>query len=194
VYPLDDRVYERFNAALAGRPDLMGDRKSLTLSDGMVGLLENTFLNIKNNSKTIIANVSLEGNDKGIILCQGGKFGGWALYMNNGKPAYTYNYFGLESYTIESSKTISNPNAEIKLDFTYDGNGTGKGGLAKLFVDGKQVAEGRIDKTEPLVFSADETADVGKDEATQVANNVFKDVKDSEFTGYVNDVTISIPN
>ncbi len=194
VYPLDDRVYERFNAALAGRPDLMGDRKSLTLSDGMVGLLENTFLNIKNNSKTIIANVSLEGNDKGIILAQGGKFGGWALYMNNGKPAYTYNYFGLKSYTVESSKKITSSNAEIKLEFTYDGNGNGKGGLAKIFVGGKQVAKGRIDKTQPLLFSADETADVGKDEATQVANNVFKDVKDSEFTGYVNNVTISIPN
>jgi arylsulfatase len=194
VYPLDDRLYERFNAAVAGRPDLMGDRKSLTLADGMDGILENTFLNIKNNSKTIVANVSLNGNDKGIILCQGGKFGGWALYMNNGKPAYTYNYFGLESYTVESSKVISNPNAEIKLEFTYDGGGAGKGGLAKLFIDGKQVAEGRIDKTQPAVFSADETADVGKDDATQVADKVFKDIHDSEFTGYVNKVTISIPN
>jgi len=193
VYPLDDRVYERFNAATAGRPDLMGGRKSLTLGDGMVGSLENTFLNIKNNSKTIVANVSLKGNDKGVILCQGGKFGGWALYMNNGKPAYTYNYFGLESYTVESSKTINSPNAEIKLEFTYDGGGAGKGGLAKLYVDGKKVAEGRIDKTQPAVFSADETADVGKDDATQVANSVFKDVKDSEFTGYVNKVEISIP-
>ena len=76
---------------------------------------------------------------------------------------------------------------------TYDGNGNGKGGLAKLFVDGKQVAKGRIDKTQPAVFSADETADVGKDDATQVADKVFNDVKDSEFTGYVNKVTISIP-
>jgi len=138
--------------------------------------------------------VSLKGNDKGIILAQGGKFGGWALYMDNGKPAYTYNYFGLTSYTVESSKKIDSSNAEIKLVFTYDGNGNGKGGLAKIFVDGKQVAEGRIDKTQPLIFSGDETTDVGKDDATQVANKVFKDVKDSEFTGYVNNVTISIPN
>jgi len=194
VYPLDDRVYERFNAATAGRPDLMGGRKSLTLGDGMVGSLENTFLNIKNNSKTIVANVSLKGNDKGVILCQGGKFGGWALYMNNGKPAYTYNYFGLESYTVESSKTINSPNAEIKLEFTYDGGEeTGKGGVATIYVNGEKVAEGRIEKTIPAVFSADETADVGKDDATQVANSVFKDVKDSEFTGYVNKVEISIP-
>ena len=194
VYPLDDRLYERFNASIAGRPDLMGDRKSLTLADGMEGILENTFLNVKNTSKTIVANVSLEGNDKGIILCQGGKFGGWALYMNNGKPAYTYNYFGLERYTIESSKAINSSNAEIKLEFTYDGGGNGKGGDAKIFIDGEQVAEGRIEKTQPAVFSADETVDVGLDDATQVADLVFKDVHDSEFTGFVDKVTISIPN
>ena len=193
VYPLDDRLYERFNAAIAGRPDLMGDRKSLTLADGMDGILENTFLNVKNTSKTIVAKVNLKGNDRGIILCQGGKFGGWALYMNNGKPGYTYNYFGLHRYTIEASKAISNPNAEIKMEFVYDGGGTGKGGLAKLFVDGDLVAEGRVEKTQPAVFSADETADVGLDDATQVADKVFKDVDDSEFTGYVNKVTISIP-
>jgi arylsulfatase len=193
VYPLDDRLYERFNAAIAGRPDLMGDRKSLTLADGMDGILENTFLNVKNTSKTIVANVNLKGNDRGIILCQGGKFGGWALYMNNGKPGYTYNYFGLQRYTIEAPKAISNPNAEIKMEFVYDGGGTGKGGLAKLFVDGDLVAEGRVEKTQPAVFSADETADVGLDDATQVADKVFKDVDDSEFTGFVKNVTISIP-
>ena len=193
VYPLDDRLYERFNAAIAGRPDLMGDRKSLTLAEGMEGMLENTFLNVKNTSKTIIANVSLEGNDKGIILCQGGKFGGWALYMDNGKPAYTYNYFGLDRYTVTAPKSITNSNAEIKLEFIYDGDGIGKGGLAELYVDGVKVAEGRIDKTQPAVFSADETADVGLDDATQVADKVFKDVEDSEFTGYIDKVIISIP-
>lgn len=193
VYPLDDRLYERFNAAIAGRPDLMGDRKSLTLAQGMEGMLENTFLNVKNTSKSIVADVNLEGNDKGIILCQGGKFGGWALYMDKGRPAYTYNYFGLESYTIASKTKIKSDSAEIKLEFTYDGDGLGKGGTAKIFVDGEMVAEGRVDKTEPAVFSADETADVGKDDATQVADKVFKDVADSEFTGYINQVTISIP-
>ena len=193
VYPLDDRVFERFNAAVAGRPDLMGDRKSLTLADGMEGILENTFLNVKNNSKTIVADVDLKGNDKGIIICQGGKFAGWALYMDNGKPAYTYNWYGLESYTVKSPNSIGKGKAEIKLDFAYDGGGPGKGGVATIFVNGKKVAEGRIDNTIPSVFSADETADVGKDDATQVADKVFKDVEDSEFTGYVNKVTVSIP-
>jgi arylsulfatase len=192
VFPLDDRLYERFNAALAGRPDLLGDRKSLTLAHGMEGILENTFLNVKNTSKTIVADVALKGKDKGIILCQGGKFGGWALYMNEGKPGYTYNWFGLDRYTIESPVAIESDKAKIKLTFDYDGGGTGKGGIAKIFVDGKKVAEGRVEKTEPAVFSADETADVGVDDATQVVDNLFDNREESEFTGHVDSVQISI--
>ena len=92
-----------------------------------------------------------------------------------------------------SPKKITNPNAEIKLEFEYDGDGNGKGGIATIFIDGKEVAKGRIDKTQPAVFSADETADVGLDDATQVADKVFKDLDDSEFTGFVKNVTISIP-
>ena len=193
VYPLDDRLYERFNAAIAGRPDLMNGRTSLTLSHGMKGLLENTFINEKNTSKTVVANVTLKGNDHGVILAQGGKFGGWTLYMNNGKPAYTYNWFGLESYTITSSKSITKDKAKIELQFDYDGGGNGKGGLATLYLDGEKVAEGRVEKTVPAVYSADETADVGQDDATAVADKVFKTPKETEFTGYVNDVTITIP-
>ena len=193
VYPLDDRLYERFNAAIAGRPDLMGTRTSLTLADGMTGILENTFINEKNRSKTIVANVDLKGDDRGVILTQGGKFGGWALYMDGGKPAYTYNWFGLERYTIESPSPITSDHAEIKLQFDYDGGGSGKGGMAMLYVDGEKVAEGRVEKTQPAVYSADETADVGLDESTQSADLVFKDVEDSEFTGFVKSVTISIP-
>ena len=193
AYPLDDRLYERFNAATAGRPDLMGDRKSLTLADGMTGILENTFLNVKNRSKTIEANVSLSGNDRGVILCQGGKFGGWALYMDKGKPCYTYNFFGLKRYTIEASNAISDDNAVIRLEFEYDGDGAGKGGQAVIYVNDEEVASGRVEKTVPAVFSADETADVGLDEATQVADLVFSDSRDSDFTGQVNSVTITIP-
>ena len=192
VYPLDDRTFERMNAALAGRPDLMGERRSLTLAQGMDGISENTFLNIKNRSKTITANVKLKGNDRGIILCQGGQFGGWAFYMDNGKPAYTYNWLGLESYTVKSPKAIGEGDAEIKLEFAYDEEGVGKGGLAAIYINGEKVADGRIKQTQPFLFSLDETADVGKDNETQVANSVFKDVKDSEFSGVVEKVEIKI--
>jgi len=194
VYPLDDRVYERFVPEIAGRPDLMGGRTSLTLAQGMDGIMENAFLNIKNNSKTITADLELVGNDRGIILSQGGQFGGWALYMDDGKPAYTYNWLGLDSYTVTSSKAIPKGSAEVKLDFAYEGGeDLGKGGVATLYVNGEKVGEGRIEKTIPGIFSADETADVAKDDATQVVNSVFKDAKDSEFTGYVKEVEIKIP-
>ncbi len=189
VFPLDDRRYERFDPAQAGRPDLMGSRTSLTLADGMDGMLENTFINIKNRSKTITANVELAGNDRGIILTQGGKFGGWALYMDGGKPAYTYNWFGLEKYTIASDEALPAGSAEVKLEFAYDGGGTGKGGLATLYVNGQKVSEGRVERTTPAVFSGDETADVGKDDATQVVA-AFENVRDSKFTGSVKLVTI----
>jgi arylsulfatase len=192
VYPLDDRTYARFNAARAGRPDLMGERKSLILSEGMSGITENTFLNVKNTSKTIEAEVELKGKDNGIILCQGGKFGGWALYLDQGKPTYTYNWFGLESYTVQAATVVTDKQANIKLDFDYDGGGVGKGGVATILVNGKQVAKGRVEKTVPNVFSADETADVGLDDATQVAYERFEDSRDSEFTGRVKSVRISI--
>jgi arylsulfatase len=113
--------------------------------------------------------------------------------MDNGYPAYTYNYFGLQRYTVKAPSRITKKSAEIKLDFAYDGDGTGKGGTATIYVDGEKVVEGRIEKTQPAVFSADETADVGLDDATQVADLVFKDLEDSKFTGHVDKVVISIP-
>ena len=157
----------------------------------MTGIMENAFINVKNTSKTISAELDLTGKDSGIILCQGGKFGGWALYMNNGKPAYTYNWYGLEQYTIESPTALKNNKANVTLKFKYDGDGVGKGGMASIFVDGKKVAEGRVEKTQPVLFSADDTADVGQDDATQVVP-IFKDAKDSKFTGYVRSVEVSI--
>ena len=190
VYPLDDRRYERFDPAQAGRPDLMGGRTTLTLADGMDGMLENTFINIKNRSKTVTANVELQGDDRGIILTQGGKFGGWALYMDDGKPAYTYNWFGLEKYTIASDEALPAGSAEVRLEFAYDGGGPGKGGLATLYVNGDKVSEGRVERTTPAVFSGDETADVGKDDATQVVA-AFDNVRDSRFTGSVKSVTVT---
>ena len=171
----------------------MGDRTSLTLAEGMEGMLENTFLNVKNRSKTIVAELDgLRGRDRGVILAQGGRFGGWVLYLENGRPAYTYNWFGLESYTVKSKKPLPKGKAEVKLEFAYDGGGTGKGGEATLYVNDEVVGKGRIDKTVPAVFSADETADVGKDDATQVANGVFKDSEDSELTARVDKVVISV--
>src|SRR6202011_2256068 len=105
VLPIDDRTLERLNPASAGRPDLMGDRTSLTLSAGMVGMSENVFINIKNRSFSITSEVEIpEGGANGVILAQAGRFGGWSLYLKGGKPAYTYNWLGLKRYSVVSSE------------------------------------------------------------------------------------------
>lgn len=192
VLPIDDRTIERVNPALAGRPDLLGDRKSLTLYEGMNGMLENTFLNVKNQSKTITADLVIPKNGaNGVILCQGGRFGGWSLYMKDGKPAYTYNYLGLEQFTVESTSKIPTGPAIVVLDFKYDG-GLGKGGTATLSVNGKKVAEGRIGKTQPLIFSADETADLGLDNQTPVAEGIGVGPEETRFTGKINKVILKV--
>jgi arylsulfatase len=193
VLPIDDRTVERVNPALAGRPDLLGDRKSLTLYDGMNGMLENTFINVKNQSKTITAEVEIpKGGAKGVILAQGGRFGGWSLYMKDGKPAYTYNFLGLERYTVSANSELPPGPATVKLDFVYDGEGLGKGGVATLFVNGEPVAKGRIDKTQPLIFSADETADVGLDNQTPVAEGIGIGRDETRFNGKIHKVTVAV--
>ena len=170
VLPIDDRTIERTNPQLAGRPDLLGDRKSLILYEGMEGMMENTFINVKNRSKTVTAVLEIPaGGASGAVIVQGGRFGGWSLHLRDGKPAYEYNWLGLERFVVESPEALPPGEATVKLAFTYDGGGFGKGGGAKLLVDGKQVAEGRIGKTQPNIFSADETADVGLDNQTPVA-------------------------
>ncbi len=193
VLPIDDRTVERVNPALAGRPDLLGGRKSLTLYDGMNGMLENTFLNIKNQSVTITAAVEIpEGGANGVILAQGGRFGGWSLYLKDGKPMYTYNYLGLEQFTVAADQPVAAGPAEIVLDFEYDGDGYGKGGDATLSVNGTAVGAGRIEKTQPLIFSADETADVGLDNQTPVVAGIGIGRDETRFTGTIDKVIVEV--
>ena len=193
VLPIDDRTIERTNPALAGRPDVLGDRKSLTLYEGMQGMLENTFMNIKNRSSKITAELEIPaGRANGAILSQGGRFGGWSLYMKDGKPAYVYNFLGLARYTITAPQALPPGKATVVLDFAYDGGGAGKGGKATLYVNGKPVAEGRVEKTQPNIFSADETADVGIDNQTPVALRASASVAETRFTGKINKITLEV--
>ena len=95
---------ERVNAALVGRPDLMAGRTSLTVYEGMTGMTENVFINMKNRSHTITAEVDIpKGGANGVILAQAGRFGGWSLYLKDGKPTYTYNFLGLQRFTIAAA-------------------------------------------------------------------------------------------
>jgi len=191
VLPIDDRVFERINAKLAGRPDLMGDRTSLTLYPGMKGMPEDVFINVKNRSFTITAGVEVpRGGANGVILAQGGRFGGWSLYFKNGKPAYTYNFLGLQRFDVAAAQAVAAGKATIRFEFAYDGGGLGKGGLGTLFVNDKKVAEARIERTQPMIFSVDDLADVGLDEGTPVTEAYTS--FDSAFTGKILKVTVDV--
>jgi arylsulfatase len=191
VLPIDDRSVERVNAKLAGRPDLMGDRTSLTLRAGMKGMSENVFINVKNRSLTITADVeSPAGGANGVIIAQGGRFGGWSLYMKGGKPVYVYNFLGLQRFTVASPQAVPAGKSTIRLEFAYDGGGLGNGGLATIYVNDKKMAEGRIERTQPMIFSADETADVGEDDATPVTED-YK-AYDNKFTGKILKVVVDV--
>jgi arylsulfatase len=190
--PMDDRVFERLDPVAVGRPDLMGTRKSLTLAEGMTGMMEGVFVNVKNRSKTITAEIEVpEGGGNGTVVAQGGRFGGWSLYVKDGVPAYDYNFLGLQRTSIVSPRKLSPGKAELRLQFAYDGGGPAKGGQATLFVNGEKVGEGRIPATQPGIFSADETADIGIDLGTPVVEAIGAEAK-SRFTGHIPKVTVQV--
>jgi arylsulfatase len=171
----------------------MEGRNSLTLAEGMVGMSENTFINIKNRSKVITATLEIpQGKTaNGIIIAQGGRFGGWALYVKDGTLEYDYNFLGMERYTVSSSEKLNPGKHSVKFDFVYDGGGIGKGGMGTLYIDGKQVGQNRINRTQSGIFSADETADVGIDLATPVVERIGAEYK-SKFNGSIPKVTVEI--
>ena len=192
VLPMDDRVFERLDGAAVGRPDLMRGRTSITLSEGMTGMMEAVFPNVKNRSKTITAEIEVPASGgNGTVIAQGGRFGGWSLYVKDGMPGYDYNFLGLQRTTIASTKKLGAGKAEVRFQFDYDGGGPAKGGKGTLFVNGAKVAEGRIPATQPGLFSADETADVGIDLGTPVVEAIGAEAK-SRFNGRIPKVTVQV--
>jgi arylsulfatase A-like enzyme len=191
VLPIDDRFIERINAKLAGRPDLMGDRMSLTLHAGMKGMMEDAFINVKNRSVTITADLEVpKGGANGVLIAQGGRFGGWSFHMKGGKLAYTYNYLGLQRTTVLSRQPIPPGKVTVRMEFAYDGGGIGKGGAVSLFVNGKKVGEGRLTRTQPLGFSAEDGTDVGMDEGTPVIEDYQP--RSTKFTGTIRKVVVDV--
>jgi arylsulfatase A-like enzyme len=193
VLPLDDRLFERMDAASVGRPDLMQGRSALTLAEGMTGMLEGVFINVKNRSKTITAEVETPatGTANGTVIAQGGRFGGWSLYVHDGVPGYRYNFLGLQQFDVASSKPLPPGKSTLRFEFKYDGGGPGKGGTGTLFVNDEKVGETRIAHTQAGIFSADETADVGIDLGTAVVEAVGAEEK-SRFTGHIPKVTVAV--
>jgi arylsulfatase len=192
VLPIDDRVFERLDGAAVGRPDVMGGRTSITLSEGMVGMMESVFPNVKNRSKTLTAEIEVPADGgNGTIIAQGGRFGGWSLYVKDGVPAYDYNFLGLQRTSIAGTAKLPPGKATLQFVFDYDGGGPAKGGQGTLLVNGQKVAEGHIERTQPGIFSADETADVGIDLGTPVVEAIGAEAK-SRFNGRIPKLTVEV--
>jgi arylsulfatase len=190
VLPLDDRRVERFNSDIAGRPELIKGKTQL-LFGGMGRLSENSVLNLKNKSHAVSAQLVVPtGGCDGVMVSQGGAFGGWALYAKDGKPAYCYNFAGIKSFTVYGDAAIPAGDHQVRMEFDYDGGGLGKGASVKLYVDGKQCGEGRVEATVPMLFSADETCDVGVDGGTCVSTDYPE--RDNAFSGKVKWVQLDI--
>jgi arylsulfatase len=190
VLPLDDRRVERFNSDLAGRPTLVRGNTQL-LFGGMSRLTENSILVLKNKSYAVTAQVDVpERGARGVIISQGGAFGGWAIYVHEGRPAYCYNLFGLQLFKVYGDEALTPGERQVRLEFAYDGGGLAKGGTATLYVDGALVGEGRVDGTVPMIFSGDETTDLASDTGTAVSDDYQP--HESAFSGRVRWVQIDV--
>jgi arylsulfatase len=188
VLPMDDRVAERFNSELAGRPELITSDTQV-LYGGMRRLTEHSLVNVKNKSFSVTAEIaSTNGPVSGVILAQGGSFGGWSLYTKEGRAKFAYNLCSVELAEIEAEQPMSSGEHQVRMEFAYDGGGLGKGGTVSLFYDGDKVGEGHVEHTVPFLFSADETADVGQDDGTPVAPDY--DSPNGAFTGDIHWVQV----
>ncbi len=190
VLPIDDRRAERFNPAIAGRPDLLAGRTTLTVYEGMTGMMENAFINVKGVRHSITAEVIVpDARTEGVIIAQAGYFGGWTLYMKGGQVHHEYNFFGLERTNVASRSALAPGKHTIGYEFIPDEAKPGTGGKSILSIDGKPVAEGHIPRTQPFMFSADEGADVGMDGETNVSSDYTQG--ENHFTGKIVKVTVA---
>ena len=190
VIPLDDRKAERFNPELVGRPQLLKGKTQL-LFGGMGRLSEGSMLVTKNKSYSVTAELEVpKSGASGVIVAQGGSVGGWSLYAKDGRLKHCYNLLGIKQFFAEGKQAIPAGRHQVRMEFKYDGGGLGKGGTVSLFVDGKKDGEGRVDQTQPMFFSCDETCDVGKEAGSPVSPDYGP--KGNEFSGEVNWVQIDL--
>ena len=192
VLPLDDRVIERATPEIAGRPTLIRGNSQLFFP-GMGRLSENSVVSIKNKSFSVTAEVDVpDGGAEGVIIAQGGRFGGWAVYAKDGKAKFVYNVLGIQEFATEADEPIPAGTHQVRVEFAYDGGGLAKGGDVTLYYDGAAVGTGRVEATQPMVFSADETTDIGHETGTTVTPDYT--AHGSRFTGKINWVQIDLGN
>ncbi|MDY0908243.1 arylsulfatase [Microbacterium sp. CFBP9034] len=190
VLPIDDRTADRLNPDIAGRPSLIRGNSQLLFA-GMGRLSENSVVSIKNKSFSVTAEVEVrEGGAQGVIIAQGGRFGGWSLYLHQGRVKFVYNVLGIQSFATVAESEVPPGTHQVRMEFAYDGGGLAKGGDVTLYCDGEAVGSGRVGATQAMVFSADETTDVGYESGTTVSDDYS--ARSSRFTGRINWVQIDL--
>ena len=190
VLPIDDRGAERLEPGLAGRPTLIRGNSQLFFP-GMGRLSENSVVSIKNKSFSVTADVDVpDSGADGVIIAQGGRFGGWAFYAKDGKAKFVYNVLGIQEFATEATEPIPAGHHQVRVEFAYDGGGLAKGGDVTLYYDGTPVGTGRVGATQPMIFSADETTDIGYESGTTVTADYT--AHGSRFTGKINWVQIDL--
>ena len=190
VIPLDDRQVERMLPDIAGRPTLIRGNSQLFFP-GMGRLSESSVVNMKNKSFSVTAEIELTGKPaNGVIIAQGGRFGGWSVYAKDGIAKFTYNVLGIHEFPTEATEPIPQGRHQVRMEFAYDGGGLAKGGNVTLYYDGKEVGKGRVAATQPMIFSADETTDIGYESGTPVSPDYS--TKTSKFTGKIHWVQLDV--
>src|SRR4029453_13459142 len=175
---------------MAGRPTLIRGNTQLFFQ-GMGRLSENSVVSIKNKSFSITAEIEVPAaGANGVIIAQGGRFGGWSVYFKDGKAKFVYNTLGIHSFTTEADSTIAQGKHQVRMAFAYDGGGLAKGGDVTLYYDGAAVGSGRVEVTQPMIFSADETTDIGYESGTTVPSDY--PAHGSRFTGKVQWVQLDV--
>ncbi|MET0898460.1 MAG: arylsulfatase [Mycobacterium sp.] len=190
VLPLDDRQIERINPTTAGRPALIKGNSQLLFA-GMGRLSENSVVDIKNKSFAVTSEIVVpDGGARGVIIAQGGRFGGWSLYADDARVKFHYNVLGIKSFHVAATEAVPTGTTQVRMEFDYDGGGMGKGGTVTLYYDGKNVGSGRVDQTQGFIFSADETTDVGYESGTTVSPDYTAHT--SRFNGKIDWVRIDL--
>ena len=188
VFPLDNDVLQRI---LAPKPSYVAGQTEFTYVGELTGTPNSNAPNILARSYTITADIEVPaGGGDGMIVTDGGRFGGYALYVLKGKPVFTYNNLALEKTRWEAQEPLAPGKHTLEFDFKYDGPGMGKGGSGILKVDGKEVTNKSISRTTPAILTIDETLDIGSDTRTPVDDADYK--VPFRFTGTLTKVSIKL--
>ena len=194
VFPLDDRVTERENPELAGRLDLHGGRSTMSFAPGTGRLTEEAAPNVKNRSYAVTVQVEVPTGDvpsvTGVLVAQGGRFGGWSLYVHDGVLSYAYNLYGRDLTTIRGDRAIGPGRHDLVLEVEYAGGPPGSATDVRLVVDDEQVGVGHVPATTAYYFAFDETFNVGVDRGTPVTDD-YAPVRNA-FTGRILNVRFDL--